>query len=172
MKLRLSSRSLCLLVISVVLLITQVGQLNTFAAAPPLNIACPGDLVVWTCGTNKIVTYPPPRISGGCSTDVTVTCTPPSRSSFGLGTTTVTCRAVDTCINRDACTFTVTVKKDTTPPVIVCPTDLTVWTCSTDGAAAIYLAPVVTDDHDTTPAVTCQIAVRKFFSLGDHHGDL
>jgi hypothetical protein len=78
-----------------------------------------------------------------CDLNVSVNCVPSSGSPFPLGTTFVHCTARDASGNSNHCSFTVTLV-DTTPPQIVCPTDLTVE-FSTDAGAAVNFSPTVTD---------------------------
>src|SRR6185503_7646607 len=99
----------------------------------PLRITCPPNRTNWHCGvaSTAVVTYPTPTTTGSCPTNAVVTCTPPSGATFILGTTTVTCRATNSCRESATCTFTVTVARDTTPPVIQCPTNRIAWLCGT-----------------------------------------
>ena len=81
------------------------------------HIACPPNMTVGTCGTNAIVNYPAPVVTGASASSMTVTCTPPSGSKFPLGTTTVTCTAKGpTGLIIESCSFTVTV----VPSIIPC----------------------------------------------------
>jgi hypothetical protein len=76
----------------------------------PVGIACPTNMTVHTCGTNAVVKYPMPTLSGPCASNVTVICTPPSGSTFPPGTTTVVCTALDANGQPvGSCSFTVTV---------------------------------------------------------------
>lgn len=59
----------------------------------------------------------------------TIVCNPPSLVS-SPGVHVVTCTATDNCGNSNRCSFTVTFNYDTTPPVITCPTNMNIWTCS------------------------------------------
>jgi hypothetical protein len=103
------------------------------AATPPV-------LTVGTCPPTIIC---PPNVTGECgspvnftatATDqagnpVAVTCTPPSGSVFALGGTTVNCTATAGG-QSSSCSFRVTVR-DSTPPTITCPANLTVQ-CAAD----------------------------------------
>ena len=75
-----------------------------------------------TTGTIRIWTgtVPPP----------VVTCTPPSGSSFPLGTNVVACVASNVWGRSANCQFTVTVLPNTALPVLSCPSNIVVQTCS------------------------------------------
>jgi len=75
------------------------------------RLACPPDITVRTCSTNRVpVTFPLPNVTGGtCSALPFVACVPPSGSLFPPGTTTVQCTATNICGERAVCVFTVTV---------------------------------------------------------------
>jgi hypothetical protein len=77
---------------------------------------------------------------------------------------------IDNCNGSATCSFTVTVRKDTEPPKIDCPPDMTVLTCRIPGTAcgAIvnYPAPVATDNSGSV-AVTCTPPPGSFFPCGD-----
>jgi len=98
------------------------------AQALPLSIICPTNVTLWTCDSNVVFQYPPPQVVAGCP-PYSVTCAPPPGTPFPIGVTTVTCRVIDSCQKVDTCTFTVTVRKDSAPPVIQCPRDIVVRAC-------------------------------------------
>lgn len=134
----------------------------------PLTIKCPTNITVWTCDQETPVQYPPPEVSGGCG-DPVIVCQPPSGSVFPLGVNEVVCRTFDRCQNADSCTFTVTVRRDTEPPVIRCPTNRIVRTCldvaGGCGAVVTYPAPAATDNSGSV-AVVCQPPSGSFFPCG------
>jgi M6 family metalloprotease-like protein len=134
----------------------------------PLRIECPGDVVVWTCGTDPVpVDYPDPVVRpGDCRTGPVVTCDPPSGSLFPPGRTTVTCTASNDCDERESCTFTVTVNRDITPPRIRCPGDLVVQAADENGAVVNYPLPSAIDDQDRNPIVTCTPPPGSLFPIG------
>jgi hypothetical protein len=158
---RLFSTALFLFCLSV---LTSAAQV----IIAPLDIKCPTNITVWTCGQETPVQYPPPQVTGGCG-DNRVICQPPSGSVFALGVTEVTCRVVDGCQNTDTCTFTVTVRRDTEPPVIRCPTNRVVVACPNAaggcGAVVNYPAPVATDNSGSV-AVVCQPPSGSVFACG------
>lgn len=136
----------------------------------PLRINCPANLTNWVCGVASTATvfYPPPTTTAGCPTNAVVTCSPPSGALFPLGSTTVTCRATNACGESAVCTFTVTVARDTTPPVIQCPTNRIVWLCGTAASSAVvsWPPPVATDNADTSVLIVCSPASGSSFQLG------
>ena len=76
----------------------------------PIGITCPTNMTVHTCGTNAVVYYPAPTLSGPCASNATVICTPPPGSTFPAGVTTVTCTVYDASgFPAGKCSFTVTV---------------------------------------------------------------
>jgi len=134
---------------------------------PPV-IQCPTNRIIWLCGTASTarVSFPLPAATDNADTNVVVSCSPPSNSAFQLGTSTVTCTATDDCTNRTACTFTVTLARDTSPPVIQCPPSISVTSCAASGAVVNYPTPTATDNADFNVAVTCAPASGSVFPLG------
>ena len=136
----------------------------------PLGINCPPNRTNWLCGvaSTAIVTYPAPTTTSACPTNAIVTCAPPSGAVFILGTTTVTCRATNSCRESAVCSFTVTVARDTIPPVIQCPTNRIFWLCGTATTTAVvsWPLPTATDNADTRVAVACSPPSGSTFPLG------
>ena len=134
----------------------------------PLTIKCPTNITVWSCNPEVRVQYPPPEVSGGCR-EFNMVCEPPSGSVFPLGVTVVTCRVIDSCQNSDTCRFTVTVLRDTEPPVIQCPPSRTVQACPDAaggcGTVVNYPAPLATDNSGSV-AVVCNPPSGSFFPCG------
>jgi hypothetical protein len=133
----------------------------------PPTIICPSNLVVESCvAGGVVVNYPKPVVRDDCDTNVTVVCTPPSGNAFPPGVTTVTCRAIDDCQNVRSCEFTVTVRSDTEPPKITCPSNIVVWTCATTGTAVNYPPPLATDNTDTNLTIVCTPSSGSVFPVG------
>jgi hypothetical protein len=81
----------------------------TVTGVPPIISVC-SNIVVKTCATNVVVTWPT-NATSPCSS-VTVTSAPPSGSVFPApSTNTVTIKAWDTCGHTNTCTFTLTVTR-------------------------------------------------------------
>lgn len=99
------------------------GVVPSAGCTEPLEITCPGDMIVILPpdATGLLFTYPPPS-APAC---LGVTCVPPSGSLFPLGVTTVTCTATDATGASTSCSFTVTVKVASSL-AITCPPDVTV----------------------------------------------
>jgi hypothetical protein len=134
-----------------------------------LVLRCPTNVVLWTCSSNVFYQYPPPTVTGGCPPYQQLICVPPPGSPFPVGVTTVTCRVSDTCGNADTCTFTVTVREDTEPPVIQCPSNIVESACPNPaggcGRPVAFPAPVATDNSGIV-AVTCEPPSGSFFFCG------
>ena len=124
----------------------------------PLGLACPPDITRRVCSTNPVpVNFPPPVVSGGtCTLPPTVVCVPPSGSLFPPGATTVLCTVTNGCGERAVCSFTVTVQRDNTPPVITCPSNI-VLNCLCPGQVIIldFFQATAVDDYDRNPTVVC-----------------
>jgi len=109
---------------------------------PPPVILCPSNDVVATvpCGSNCVpVTYLNPLVLNG----TLVGCLPPSGSCLTVGTHFVICRATNVCGDVAGCEFPVRVLPGQgNGPVITCPTNLTVNTCS-NCAVVQYPTPSV-----------------------------
>lgn len=99
------------------------GVVFYFAEPDPCcRIHCPTNITVSTCGSNAVVNYPAPTVTGQCDPGVSVICNPPSGSVFPLGTTTVTCSllgGVGSVV--DSCQFTVTVLPQQPQWSVICP---------------------------------------------------
>jgi len=95
---------------------------------------------------------------------VAVTCSPASGTTFALGTTAVTCSATDAADNDATATFNVTVK-DTTPPALTLPDNLTKEATGPSGAVVNYSASA-SDLVDGDRPITCSPASGATFALG------
>ena len=93
-----------------------------------------------------------------------VLCAPASGSTFPLGTTAVTCTAIDAHANASAGSFTVTVR-DTTPPVLALPANITTSATSFAGARVTFTASAG-DLVDGVRAVVCTPASGSTFAIG------
>ena len=94
----------------------------TQGCAPKCHITCPANITVSTCGTNAVVNYPAPIVSGQCPPTISVYCSPPSGSVFPLGPTIVTCSIYDSLgAVVDSCSFTVTVLPQQPQWSVICP---------------------------------------------------
>jgi hypothetical protein len=126
-----------------------------------------GAIVSFSATANDVVDGPRP-----------VTCAPPSGATFALGTTTVNCSASDRRGNTATGSFSVTVR-DTTPPALSLPGDITAEATSAGGAAVTYSASAadlvdgpVTPDCAPPSGSTFQIgATPVTCTATDAHGN-
>jgi hypothetical protein len=91
-------------------------------------------------------------------------CTPASGSTFALGTTAVSCTATDQSGNSASGGFSVTVR-DTTPPALHLPSNLTREATGASGAVVTYSA-TATDLVDGNVTPSCSRASGSTFPLG------
>ena len=71
-------------------------------------------------------------------------CFPPSGSCFPVGLTVVTCRATNVCGEVVGCEFQIRVVSiQGEPPIIRCPEDITIRSCTTNCHIVQYPAPTV-----------------------------
>lgn len=97
--------------------------------------------------------------------EVSVTCNPESGATFPLGVTTVICSARDACNLTAEDRFTITVR-DSVPPVLTLPADLTVEATSAVGATVDFLAEAA-DLIDPWPVVDCLPSSGFSFPVGE-----
>ena len=95
---------------------------------------------------------------------VPITCTPAPGSTFAIGTSTVSCTATDSHSNVAHGSFTITVR-DTTPPVLHLPADITRLILIGDGDHVTYTA-TATDLVDGNVSVTCTPPSGFEFPIG------
>jgi hypothetical protein len=74
----------------------------------PLNVTCPGNIIMTTTSPNGTVFNYTVLISGGCP-PYTTNSVPPSGSIFPIGTTNVSWSVTDACGQSNSCSFTVMV---------------------------------------------------------------
>jgi len=113
------------------------------------DITCPADIVVDAVSgdCDAAVNYADPSFSDNCpGATLQLIDGLPSGSDFPVGTTTITYEAIDLAGNSAQCSFIITILEDV-PPVIDCPSDITVDSdpglCS---AIVSYNEPVGTDN--------------------------
>lgn len=133
--------------------------------APTLE--CPANTIVWTCDPNGVVVnYPAPTANDEGDATPTIVCSPASGTLFPPGLTVVTCTATDDCGNRNMCSFEVRLARDTTPPTIHCPADVSLFSCSTTGRVVIFSPPTADDNNDGAPTMTCVPPSHSVFPIG------
>jgi DNA-binding beta-propeller fold protein YncE len=140
-----------------------------FQAGPdttPPALVAPADISVdATSASGAVVSYTTPTAVDDVDGAVPVDCVPASGSTFPVGTTTVTCTASDSAGNTSTATFTVTVRPDTTAPVLTVPSNITVDATSPAGTAVGYTASAV-DNVDGTVPVSCTRSSGAIFPIG------
>ena len=69
-----------------------------------IDIKCPRDLYVRTCGQGEVIDYPKPEITGTADpASYVLRCDPPPGSFFPVGTNKVICCAFDRCTQKRVC---------------------------------------------------------------------
>ncbi len=139
----------------------------TVTSAACLQIQCPQNISITTCSNSATVPFTA-TANNLCNPAVppTLVCTPASGSSFPVGSTTVTCTATDPLTGLTAtCSFQVTVVRDTTPPQITCPGNISVTSPTTAGVPVTYTA-TATDAVDPSPTVVCVPPSGSVFAPG------
>lgn len=143
---------------------THVQEILIVDNVPPV-ITCPANI---TINTNLGVctakyTLPNPTVTDACANPNQIDIdfyvngvpgifSPGQMVTLGLGTTLITIRATDPCGNSSQCFYNVTVR-DNTPPVMVCPPNVTIdCTDSTDPANTG--SATATDYCDPSPDIT------------------
>lgn len=127
--------------------------------APPV-LTVPGPLVVEATGpAGAAVSF-----TVGSDDGSPVTCTPPSGSTFPLATTTVGCSSTDAAGNTGTGSFTVSVR-DTTPPALALPADITRAAPSPAGTAVTWTASA-SDLVSGARPVVCTPASGSTFPVG------
>jgi uncharacterized repeat protein (TIGR03803 family) len=124
----------------------------------PANITVPNDAGSCSAAVNFNV-----LASDQCS-PVMIVSNPPSGSAFPLGTTTVTSTATDDSGNSRTCMFTVTVR-DTTPPDINCPGDVT-RSAEPGSCSALVSYTVTSSDNCSNASVVCSPSSGGMFPKG------
>jgi len=132
---------------------------------PPLITLAAAAITAEATGpAGATVDYQAPSATDAVDGALPVSCAPASGSQFAIGTATVTCSATDLSCNTGTATFTVTVR-DTTPPAITVPQDISVTATSAHGAVVTYSASA-TDVVDGAVPVTCDHISGSTFAPG------
>jgi hypothetical protein len=132
---------------------------------PPALTTPPAQTVEAVSASGAVVTY-----TAATATDIVtgsrpVSCSKNSGSVFPVGATTVNCTASDGNGNTGAKSFTVTVR-DTTPPVVTVPANITLDATSSAGAVATFTASATDTVGPASPAVTCTPPSDSTFPVG------
>ena len=133
-------------------------------ATAPGWTSFPGDIVAEaTSGAGAVVSYALPTATY-VGKPMTVSCAPGSGATFPLGSGTVNCTATLSEITA-ARSFMVTVK-DTTPPTLSVPTDISVQAAGGASSATVSFAVSATDLVDGTDPVSCDHVSGSSFAAG------
>lgn len=108
------------------------------ADAPPV-LSLPGDMAVEATGPGGAVVVYTASADDAVDGPITPICNPGSGSTFALGTTNVSCSATDQAGNTATGSFNVTVR-DTTPPTVMVPADISAEATGPAGAAVTFSA--------------------------------
>ncbi|MFP2903622.1 ELWxxDGT repeat protein [Pyxidicoccus sp. 3LFB2] len=129
------------------------------------SVGCTADLTVEADGADGAsVAYELASPLDSVTRAPRVSVTHASDSRFPLGTTPVTVTARDDADNEASCTFSITVR-DTTPPAVTCPADLTVQTQDGGDVAATFAATAA-DAVTGAPELTYSHASGSLFPRG------
>ncbi|XP_072025142.1 hyalin-like [Amphiura filiformis] len=120
---------------------------------PALN--CPADIF----DSSAVVSWSDPTPIN-FPTSPFINCSPTSAFTFPAGETTVTCTANDNEGNSATCSFIVTI--DGEAPTIMCPVNVL-----TSSNPVVYMSPVVSDNSDMSPTVTCIPPSDSMFQGGE-----
>jgi hypothetical protein len=134
-------------------------------------VTCPGDHTLYTCSDVVTPETYGVIVDSSCPgvAPPQVLCTPPPGTPLGLGVHPIACVVLVGNEVVAKCDFKITVVRDTEPPKIECPRDLTVLTCMDPtglcGAVVNYPAPVASDNSGTV-AVVCNPPSGSVFPCG------
>jgi ELWxxDGT repeat protein len=132
----------------------------------PPRIQCPGDRVVEaTSFPTTQVSYPPATVSDAVGSTSGPYYSVLSDSPFPLGETKVTVSASDWRGNGGSCSFTVSVR-DTQPPRIQCPADVTIQAATSQGTHIYLREPAQGTDNLAPPVVSYTPDMTQLYPVG------
>ncbi|NOK06672.1 MULTISPECIES: ELWxxDGT repeat protein [Myxococcus] len=130
------------------------------------EVTCPADLTAEAedaSGASLSFTLPSARDTVTAAPEVSSSHAPDSR--FPLGMTPVAVMAQDEAGNASSCSFSVTVR-DTTPPAIICPADITLRSSGARGATVTFEPATATDTVTASPQVSYSLPSGSDFPRG------
>jgi hypothetical protein len=130
---------------------------------PPV-LSLPADIVVEATGPSGAAVPYTASATDNEDGELVPTCTPASGNTFALGATTVACSATDAAGNSASGSFLVTVR-DTTPPALTVPSDMTVEASGSPDAVVTYSASA-SDTVDGVLNPICMPPSGSTFTLG------
>jgi hypothetical protein len=165
--------------------IDQCGNTNTCAQVITVRdtnapiITCPTNLTV-QCFSEALTDFAGGSATDSCGTPMVTHVKDVTQTNNCVITITRTYQASDGCGNTNACTQVITVR-DTTPPILTCPTNITVE-CNTSTAPGVTGNATATDNCDTAPIIsfvdtevagTCPIVrvITRKWAASDHCGN-
>jgi M6 family metalloprotease-like protein len=144
---------------------TNSFTINVHDTTPPV-VTVPANMIVEATGpTGRVVSFSATATDIVAPLNPVVTCVPPSGSTFPLGVTTVNCSATDTAGNTGTNSFTIQVR-DTTPPTLTLPANMTVTAINPAGAVVTFSATATDTVAPLNPVVTCVPPSGSTFPLG------
>lgn len=144
---------------------TTTGSFNVSVVdTTPPTVTVPADIIREATGPSGAAVTFTATATDIVDGTVAVTCVPASGSTFPIATTLVQCTATDAHSNTGRGSFSVTVR-DTTPPAITVPADITAEATGPSGAAVTFTVTAV-DIVDGDRPVTCSPASGSTFALG------
>ncbi|MFY0523701.1 ELWxxDGT repeat protein [Archangium gephyra] len=130
------------------------------------SITCPAEVTTEaTSTTGAAVSWEAAKASDAVTLAPEVTYSQSSGTEFPLGATRLTVTASDAAGNASSCDFTVTVR-DTTPPEVTCPMDLTTEPASAEGRRVDFTPATARDTVSLTPELTYSHPPGSTFPLG------
>lgn len=106
--------------------------------------------------------------SDNCSDPMTHRSGVPAANVFPVGTTTITYWATDSSGNESAYVTQSVIVTDGTPPVITCPSPITVDGKLAQGGAIVTFLATATDNCDLSPTVVTSPVSGTLFTFGTH----
>ncbi|MFL5756375.1 MAG: HYR domain-containing protein [Chloroflexota bacterium] len=156
-----------------VLVLASLIPAGAHSAPPPLRISDPTVEATGPDGANA--TYEVKAFDPNSGNPLAATCDPPAGAAgsgdfsvtghFPLGQTTVTCNTTTEDQTPVQATGTVTVR-DTTPPAVTAPANVTTSTDNPGGTAVTYGAATASDIVDGSLTPTCSPASGSTFPVG------
>ncbi|MEW6730076.1 MAG: HYR domain-containing protein [Acidobacteriota bacterium] len=158
----LSQKKEFLLLFSILCMLVITSN-SAMAQVEPSCFTCPGNIVIPTnIGECSSQAYFPQMDLSKCPTGTSVNYSIPSGSTFPLGTTSVIATVSYRQVTVSRCTFLVTVV-DREPPIINCPTDITVSAALGQGMAIVnFSLPTATDNCSNTVVTASPHSGSKF----------
>lgn len=161
----------------------RAGSLKNYDDQAPVFSGSPSDIVETITSTtqcSKVITWTPPSISDNCDASIgsSIVVTkqkgnkfPPntpttSGDEFLVGTTIVSYKATDIFGNISTCSFKVTINK-TTPPVLICPQDVTLNTSNANcNVPYVVPTPTTSDPCDPELNITSDTPANNLYPIG------